>query len=86
MAARSAMSPRTFARRFRATNGTTPYQWLLRQRIQVAQTLLETTDLGVDDIAGRTGFSTAANLRKHFRRALHTNPHSYRRSFQTTTA
>jgi transcriptional regulator GlxA family with amidase domain len=85
MAARSAMSPRTFARRFRATNGTTPYQWLLRQRIQQAQTLLEATDLGVDDIADRTGFSTAANLRKHFRRALHTNPYSYRRSFQTLT-
>jgi transcriptional regulator GlxA family with amidase domain len=84
MAARSAMSPRTFARRFRATNGTTPYQWLLLQRIRLAQSLLETTDLGVDDVAGRTGFSTAANLRKHFRRALHTNPQGYRRVFQAT--
>jgi AraC family transcriptional regulator, transcriptional activator FtrA len=84
MAKRSAMSPRTFARRFHATNGTTPYQWLLRQRIQLAQSLLETTDLGMDDVAGRSGFSTAANLRKHFRQALHTSPQSYRRTFQAT--
>ncbi|MGH9018670.1 MAG: DJ-1/PfpI family protein, partial [Acidimicrobiales bacterium] len=33
LAARSAMSPRTFARRFVATTGTTPYQWLVRQRV-----------------------------------------------------
>jgi AraC family transcriptional regulator, transcriptional activator FtrA len=82
LAARSAMSPRTFARRFRATNGTTPYQWLLRQRVQLAQSLLETSDLGMDDIAGLSGLSTAANLRKHFSRSLHTSPQAYRRMFQ----
>jgi transcriptional regulator GlxA family with amidase domain len=82
MASRSAMSPRTFARRFRATNGTTPYQWLLRQRILLAQSLLETTDDGMDSVAEHTGFSTAANLRKHFGRALHTSPQAYRRVFQ----
>jgi transcriptional regulator GlxA family with amidase domain len=82
MAARAAMSPRTFARRFRATNGTTPYQWLLRQRIALAQSLLETTDQGMDAVAARSGLSTAANLRKHFGRALHTSPHAYRRVFQ----
>jgi transcriptional regulator GlxA family with amidase domain len=82
MAARSAMSPRTFARRFRATNGTMPYQWLLRQRVLLAQSLFETTDQGMDGVAERTGFSTAANLRKHFGRALHTSPQAYRRVFQ----
>jgi AraC family transcriptional regulator, transcriptional activator FtrA len=33
LADRSAMSRRTFARRFAASTGTTPYQWLLNQRI-----------------------------------------------------
>src|SRR5262249_14960769 len=32
MAVRAVMSPRTFARRFQATMGTTPYHWLLQQR------------------------------------------------------
>ena len=30
------MSPRTFARRFRAVTGTTPLQWLLTQRVVLA--------------------------------------------------
>jgi AraC family transcriptional activator FtrA len=81
LAARSAMSPRTFARRFLATTGTTPYRWLLRQRIQLAQRLLETTDLPIDRVAGASGFSTAANLRKHFSRAVRTSPQAYRRTF-----
>ncbi len=86
LAARAAMSPRTFARRFRAGTGTTPYQWLLRQRIQLAQRLLEVTDLPVETVADRSGFSTAANLRQHFGRVLHTSPQAYRRTFQQRRA
>jgi transcriptional regulator GlxA family with amidase domain len=81
LAARSAMSPRTFARRFLASTGTTPYRWLLRQRVQLAQRLLETTDLPIDQVARSSGFSTAANLRKHFSRVVRTSPQSYRRTF-----
>jgi len=86
LAARAAMSPRSFARRFQAATGTTPYQWLLRQRVRLAQRLLETTDLSIDSVAEHSGFSTAANLRKHFHRAVHTSPQSYRRTFQTRRA
>jgi AraC family transcriptional regulator, transcriptional activator FtrA len=86
LAARSAMSPRTFARRFLANTGTTPYQWLLRQRVQLARRLLETTDLPIDAVAEQSGFSTAANLRKHFSRAVHTSPQAYRRTFQHRAA
>ena len=82
LAARAAMSPRTFARRFRATTGTTPHQWLLRQRVLLAQRLLETTDLPVEIVAGRCGLGTAANLRQHFQRIVHTSPNAYRRTFQ----
>ena len=38
-----AMAPRTFARRFKLATGTTPLQWLLTQRVVLAQRLLETT-------------------------------------------
>jgi transcriptional regulator GlxA family with amidase domain len=82
LARRSAMSRRTFARRFVASTGTTPYQWLLRQRLQRAQRLLETTDLSVDAVATRSGFQNAGNLRKHFTVMLLTSPHSYRRTFR----
>jgi AraC family transcriptional activator FtrA len=86
LAARSAMSPRTFARQFLASMGVTPYQWLLSQRIQLAQRLLETTDLPIDAVAAGSGFSTAANLRKHFSRTVRNSPHAYRRAFASQRA
>ena len=86
LAARAAMSPRTFARRFPASTGTTPLTWILRERVRLAQRLLETTDLPVDAIAGKTGFGTADNLRKHFGRMLHTTPQAYRRTFRDPAA
>ena len=83
LAARSAMSRRTFARRFAATTGTTPYQGLLSQRLRLAQRTLETTDLTVDAVALNTGFQNAGNLRKHFSRTLHTTPQAYRNTFRS---
>ncbi len=81
MAARAIMSPRTFARRFHATLGTSPYQWLLQQRIILAQRLLETTNEPIERIATHCGFTSAATLRLHFQRLLHTSPQSYRHTF-----
>ena len=45
LARRSAMSSRTFARRFVAETGTTPHQWVTDQRVLRARRLLEDTDL-----------------------------------------
>jgi transcriptional regulator GlxA family with amidase domain len=81
LAARSAMSARTFARRFVASTGTTPYQWVARERVRLAQRLLETTGLPVEVIARDCGLGSAANLRKQFGRALATSPQAYRRAF-----
>jgi AraC family transcriptional activator FtrA len=82
LAARSAMSPRTFARRFVASTGTTPYQWLLRERVRFAQRLLETTDLPIDAVAANSGFGSPGAMRKYFQRTVHTSPHAYRRAFK----
>jgi transcriptional regulator GlxA family with amidase domain len=86
MARRALMSSRTFARRFRDDVGTTPAAWLNRQRILQAQQLLETTELGFETIAQRTGFGTAAVLRHHFLKVLQTTPTSYRRAFGSRLA
>lgn len=86
LAARALMSPRTFARRFQATVGTTPLQWILRQRVHRAQELLETTDLPLDRVAEESGLGTAANMRLHMRRVAQTSPSAYRATFRRSTA
>ncbi len=82
LAGRAHMSPRTFARRFRQETGTTPKKWLTGQRILFAQHLLENTDAGVDTVAARTGFGSAAVLRHHFHSCRHITPDAYRRTFR----
>lgn len=81
MAHHAAMSPRTFARRFHESTGTSPHRWLTHQRVLAAQRLLETTDASIDEVAQAVGLSTAAVLRHHFTRALSVNPTAYRRRF-----
>ncbi len=82
LAARAAMSPRTFARRFKEATGTTPKRWLLGQRLHLAEELLEETDLGVDAVAARVGFGSADTLRHHFMRRRGVPPSAHRRTFR----
>ncbi len=86
LARRARMSPRTFFRRLQAATGTTPLQWLLTQRLARAQSLLETTDLPVEQIGERSGLGTAANLRRHFAGRLGISPADYRRAFTSPAA
>lgn len=81
LAHRAHMSPRTFARRFKADFGTTPAAWLARQRVIQAQRLLERTDWGLDRIAADCGFGSAAVLRQNFSRVLGISPAAYRARF-----
>jgi AraC family transcriptional regulator, transcriptional activator FtrA len=81
LAARCQLSPRQYLRRFRAESGTTPYQWVLTQRIRLAQELLESTDHDIEEIARRCGFGDATALRGHFRRRVGTTPTRYRVAF-----
>ena len=86
LAARAVMSPRTFARRFRAATGTTPHRWLLDQRLRRAEELLEGTDLPVDQVADRSGFGAGDTLRHHFTARRGVSPAAYRRTFQRVSA
>ncbi|WP_221348155.1 GlxA family transcriptional regulator [Streptomyces beigongshangae] len=82
MAAREAMSVRTFTRRFREEAGISPGQWLTQRRIERARHLLESTDLSMDRVAADAGFGTAQSMRQHLQSTLGVTPTSYRRTFR----
>ena len=86
LARKSLMSPRTFARRFRAETGATPHSWVTQQRVLRAEELLEQTDRSVEWIASDVGFGNAATLRHHFTRSRGVSPQQYRRSFRPGVA
>lgn len=78
LAARVHVSPRTLTRQFQRLTGTTPHQWLIRERVLAVQRLLEVTDEPIGRIARRTGFPSTTNMRLLFRRHVGAAPQSYR--------
>jgi transcriptional regulator GlxA family with amidase domain len=82
LAAHARMSVRTFTRRFRDEVGMTPGQWLVRQRVERARQLLESSDLSIDRVAAVAGFGTAASMRQHLGVTLGVSPSAYRRTFR----
>ncbi|TWF76764.1 AraC family transcriptional regulator with amidase-like domain [Pseudonocardia hierapolitana] len=82
LAAHSAMSVRTFTRRFREETGMSPTRWLSTQRVAAARRLLETTELPVERIAAECGFGTTASLRQHLHAAIGVAPLAYRRTYR----
>ncbi|HXQ18459.1 MAG TPA: GlxA family transcriptional regulator [Acidimicrobiales bacterium] len=81
LAARCAMSPRHFARAFRAELGVTPGSYVGAMRVEAARRLLETTGRGIGDIARACGFGTIETLHRCFKRTLGVTPGQYRDRF-----
>ena len=79
------MSVRTFTRRFREETGLSPGRWLLRERIEHARRLLESTELPIDRVAAQCGLGSGASLRQHLHASVGVSPAAYRRTFRTTS-
>lgn len=79
MATELSMSPFHFARLFRKSLGTSPYQYVLDQRLRRAQVLLKRGSLSVQAVAGLTGWSSAANFVRAFRRQVGIPPQRWRK-------
>ena len=82
IAARASMSTRSLSRHFRQQTGTTPLQWLNRQRIRRAQHLLEETDQPVEQVGELVGFGSPVAFRERFRDVVGVSPRAYRRAFR----
>jgi transcriptional regulator GlxA family with amidase domain len=84
LAARAAMSPRHFAREFRAETGVTPARFVERARVERARTRLEESSIGIEEVAHGCGFGTAETMRRAFLRSLWVGPSEYRQRFRAT--
>ena len=83
LAERVGMSPRNFARSYKAKTGRTPAKAIEVFRLEAARRLLEETEQGVDRIARRCGFGDEERMRTTFQRHLAISPRDYRRRFST---
>lgn len=81
MAARVAMSERTFLRRFVETTGLPPKTWLQQERLNRARALLESTDQSMAGIAQACGYRSVESFRAAFRNAIGLPPTAYRERF-----
>ena len=84
MAARVHMSPRNFARAFRAETGVTPARYVESVRLEAARRRLEESGEPVALVARECGFGTAETMRRSFVRALKVGPSEYRRRFRSS--
>ncbi len=84
LAARVAMSPRHFARRFLDETGMTPAAFVAAARVDGARQALAAGHEQIDVVAQRFGFGSAERLRRTFRRHLAVTPSQFRQHFQTS--
>lgn len=74
-------SPRSLQRHFEQSLGMSPSRWVIRLRIRQASHLLESTQLGIDQVAQACGFADAESLRRHFKAESGVTPSRYRERF-----
>jgi len=67
-----------FSRRFKASTGMAPYQYVTRRRISLAQELLARTAMSIAEISYRTGFSSQSHLGARFKQIVGVTPRRYR--------
>ena len=63
---------------FKAHTGKSPYQYLLDIRLKEAKQLLTQTDLGIEEIAYATGFTSAVRFSDTFKSHVGLSPLAYR--------
>lgn len=80
LAARVCMSPRHFARCFRAETGATPAHVIERLRVDAARAALEGGQASVHRVAQDCGFGSAERMRQSFQRLLGRPPAAFRKA------
>lgn len=72
------ISPYHFLRLFKKSLGVTPHQYILRQRIDRAKVLLQSSHLDISEIAFRVGFCDSSHLTRCFKSIVGKTPSQWR--------
>ena len=81
MAESVGLSTAHFARMFRKSTGETPHQFVLRQKIERAKSMLRAREARVLDVAVACGFKTQQHFAQVFRDVCRVSPTEYRQDF-----
>ena len=77
----SGLAQRTFKRRFQASTGYAPMEYVQSLRVEEAKQALETTDDPLDRVAEQVGYTEPAAFRRMFKRATGISPLQYRHRY-----
>jgi AraC family transcriptional regulator len=75
------LSPAHFSRMFRRSTGETPHQFVLRNRIERAKTMLRASEARILDVALACGFKTQQHFARVFRHVCGVSPKEYSQEF-----
>lgn len=82
LAERVAMSRRTLTRHFQKATGMSIGEWITTERLRRSQTLLESSELTVEQVAEQSGFQSSITFRQIFREKLGVSPVEWRKTFR----
>lgn len=74
MAEAAGLSEGYFVRAFKGSFGVTPYQYVLRERVALAQSLIRTGTVSLSEAAARSGFPDARRMGRTFRKVTGRSP------------
>lgn len=80
LAGLAGMSVSHFSEQFRKSTGSSPHQFVLKQRIERAKNLLRQTDFTLVEVALGSGFADQSHFAKTFRRNVRMTPRQFRLS------
>lgn len=80
LAKTSGLCRTVFAEQFKSLTGTTPIQYVTRWRMTLAEEMLMQSDLSIDNIRQKLGFSSGFAFTRTFRAHNGSSPREYRRS------
>lgn len=78
LATKFAFSHRNFIRRFKEATGNTPFEYIQRVRVEAAKRYLESSNLSVQEVIYKSGYSDGKAFRSIFKKFTGYAPREYR--------